>query len=102
LCLEVAVDAQLAHERRDLLDGGTVPSHRQRRARLAELRDEPAKAEIQDLRQVRGGLAGLAAPDAAGFEERHLRAGAGQEQRGRDAGDARADDRHVDLEVRSQ
>jgi hypothetical protein len=52
-------------------------------------------ADVERLGQVRGGLAGLALADAARLEHGHPQARLLEQQRGGDAGDPPADDRHV-------
>jgi len=100
--LELTVDAQLSGKRRDPFNGGTMALQRQFRTLLPEAGDQPLKANVQDLGQVRGGPLGFAAADPPRFQHRDLKARFLQKVSGGQASNPPSHDGDVDLDVTVQ
>jgi len=97
-----AVDSKLRRQVPDLLDGQPPRLPQRARRILADFRGEFAEARIGHMRQVRSGVRGFSSADALLVDHGDAAASLLEQIRGRNAGDARAHDKHVHVVISPQ
>ena len=97
--LQVAVDTEALGAGDDVIDGGTGRRRHQARSLRAERGGDLCVTRVDRFGDVCRRPGGDSASDLSRFEERDALSGLGESQGGRDSGDARADNGHVDLEI---
>ncbi len=99
---EVTVDGFLGHQLRDVFDCGLVGLPIGAGGLVAVFACKFTVGKAVKGGDLAGGVAGDAGSDAGGVDDRDGLAGAFERQRGGQPGDARPDDRDVDLQIPAQ